>query len=299
MFSNMKIGGRLTLEFLGVMVLMVVIISVSLFRIAALNEEVNNLIKDKLPKTFLCDSIINNVNVAARSIRNVLIADSTEVKQQEYDRIVGSTGVSKEITADIEKLEKLIKTEKEKDLLKKMTEDREVYRADLKEVGTLALNKKQTEAKTVLLTKLRTSQANYLESVTKMIDYQNELVKESGITCVNLYNQTRVTLLGLGLVALVLAVIIAVWITRSITRPIAVCIDSANRIARGDTTLQIDSFGRDETGQLLAAMKTMGEKIRSLIAEVNGLGAAAVEGRLATRANVDNYEGDYRKLVAG
>ena len=87
------------------MVLMEVIVSVSLFRISALNEEMNDLINDKIPKTFQCDSIINNVNVIARSIRNILIEDRTEMKQQEHERIVESTGVSKDITEDIEKLE--------------------------------------------------------------------------------------------------------------------------------------------------------------------------------------------------
>ena len=56
-------------------------------------------------------------------------------------------------------------------------------------------------------------------------------------------------LLGVGL--------ITYFTTRAITRPLSAAVEIANRIARGDLAMEIGATGRDETGQLLAAMKNM------------------------------------------
>ncbi len=58
------------------------------------------------------------------------------------------------------------------------------------------------------------------------------------------------------------------FITRTITRPLAVAMDVSNHLADGDLTVTIDATAKDETGQLLAAMKNMVEKIKSIVGEV-------------------------------
>jgi methyl-accepting chemotaxis protein len=50
----------------------------------------------------------------------------------------------------------------------------------------------------------------------------------------------------------------------------------------------------------MAAMKKMVDAIRALVtADANMLSVAAVEGKLATRADASKHQGDYQKIVAG
>lgn len=60
-----------------------------------------------------------------------------------------------------------------------------------------------------------------------------------------------------AIVALVLGAIMAWLIARQITRPLAVTVDVAKRIADGDLTGEFEVDRRDELGQLLQAMQTM------------------------------------------
>jgi methyl-accepting chemotaxis protein len=68
-------------------------------------------------------------------------------------------------------------------------------------------------------------------------------------------------------------------ISRGITEPLSRAVAAAERIAAGDLSSEIDPGAREETGQLLASMRTMTDKLTALLAEV---GATANEiGSLA------------------
>jgi methyl-accepting chemotaxis protein len=73
---------------------------------------------------------------------------------------------------------------------------------------------------------------------------------------------------------------------RSITIPIQRALASAQTIARGDLTVNIgDVRSTDETGQLLAAMKSMVEKLRSIVEDV--------------KTSADNVASGSQQLSAG
>ncbi len=104
-----------------------------------------------------------------------------------------------------------------------------------------------------------------------------------------------------GIVILITA-LIGWLITRSLMRQLggepAVVASLANKIAVGDLKTQIDLKSGDNTS-ILAAMKNMVLSIESLVNDAGMLSAAAVEGRLATRADAAKHQGDFRKIVQG
>src|SRR5260221_10913677 len=59
------------------------------------------------------------------------------------------------------------------------------------------------------------------------------------------------------LAALVLTVLAGVFITRSITAPLAEAVKVAEQVAEGDLDARIVTGSRDETGQLLTSLKAM------------------------------------------
>jgi methyl-accepting chemotaxis protein len=82
------------------------------------------------------------------------------------------------------------------------------------------------------------------------------------------------TLMVLVTVALVVAALIGMAITRSITAPIDDAVGLARRIARGDLTERVEVDRKDEAGLLLMAMKEMADNLARVIGEVrSGAGA--------------------------
>jgi len=63
---------------------------------------------------------------------------------------------------------------------------------------------------------------------------------------------------------------IGLFVTRLITRPLREALSAAESVAKGDLTVHVASSARDETGQLLEAIKAMVGKLSQIIAEVRG-----------------------------
>lgn len=72
----------------------------------------------------------------------------------------------------------------------------------------------------------------------------------------------------ISIISIILAMLIAWGISRSITRPLAEAVNISERVADGDLTMQVVARSRDETGRLMAAMAAMVEKLTQTIGEV-------------------------------
>ncbi|WP_316897606.1 methyl-accepting chemotaxis protein [Pseudodesulfovibrio indicus] len=71
-----------------------------------------------------------------------------------------------------------------------------------------------------------------------------------------------------SVVALLLGLLAAVFLTRSITRPIAKGVSFAEDMSMGDFSKTLDIDQKDEIGVLAAALNNMVEKLREVVAEV-------------------------------
>jgi len=80
----------------------------------------------------------------------------------------------------------------------------------------------------------------------------------------------------IGVILLILAAL-AYVIARSITRPLGRAVEVADRLSRGDMTMEIEVTSGDETGQLLASMQAMVLSLR----EVAALAQECSTGNLA------------------
>ncbi len=99
--------------------------------------------------------------------------------------------------------------------------------------------------------------------------------------------------------AVVAAVVLGLLIARMISRPLKKMTVAANKLAVGDTDVVLDISMNDEVGMLSKSFESVVMAIRSLIDDAKMLRDAALEGRLATRADADKHEGDYKKIVEG
>ncbi|MBW8365237.1 MAG: MCP four helix bundle domain-containing protein [Rhizobium sp.] len=265
MFKNMKIGVRLGLGFGLVLVLLSVIAFIGITRLSNLNTQIEDLVKDKYPKTVMANDIIGSINQIARSMRNTVIMDKRDEIEKELNTIQEAR---KTIKDRLEKLDAVITTEKGKALLKVVVDARGAYVAGQDQFLKLVSEGKQGEAKVLLLTEVRAKQLTYFNAVSDLLTFQGELMDESGKLATESYNSARSLMIALAIAAILLAAGIAFWVTRSITKPINEAVGVANQLAEGDLNARIEVTSRDETGMLLGAMKNMVERLSQIITDV-------------------------------
>ncbi|KAF0215074.1 MAG: methyl-accepting chemotaxis [Geobacteraceae bacterium] len=296
MFKNMKIGLRLGVGFGVVVTLMIVMGIFATTRLAELNKEIDRVVNDRWPKTVLANDINDNINVVARALRNTIILDDQSEVQKEMKRIVEARESNAKYLAE---LDKTVKSADGKALLKTIGEAQTNYLEAQAHVIKLIESGNKEQAGKELITRVRPVQSAYFKAVENLISFQGKLMDKAGVEAAQNYKTSRNLIIGLLSLSFVLAGIIAWLVTRSITRPISQAVDVSDRVAAGDMSLEIEVDRRDETGRLLASMKEMIERIKALVVDSDMLAQAAVEGKLATRADAAKHQGDFRKIIEG
>jgi len=81
-------------------------------------------------------------------------------------------------------------------------------------------------------------------------------------------NVIKWSLLGIDLLLAVFSLSLAYIVSHWITKPLKEGITIANRLAQGDLSVEVLVTSRDETGLLLAAMKTMVSHLRDIVGKV-------------------------------
>ncbi len=103
-----------------------------------------------------------------------------------------------------------------------------------------------------------------------------------------LQSLTGKTLIAGGIVAVLLAGLIAVWQTKNITAPLRRAVDLAKQVAQGDLTVNVESNSHDETGELLDALKLMNDSLGRIVGEVRaGTDTIATASAEISSGNLD------------
>jgi methyl-accepting chemotaxis protein len=287
MLNNFKIGARLGIGFAATLIFLMTIAAIGVFRLQAVNSELNTLLKDRFPKTVMVNSINDNINVVARALRNMLLERTEDAQQKELARIVEARKV---VSENVDKLDKTVASTEGRAILQLMKDRRTVFLQSQEKVIAAALSGKRDEGIAELLTNTRKLQADYLGSVKEMLVLQTRLMEESGKQADELVAASRNLMILLAAIATAVAALLAFIITRGITGPVASTVAAANQMAAGDFSSKLDTDRKDELGQLAVAMTTMQAAVKAMADDAGALAKAAVEGRLATRADASKHQ---------
>ncbi|MFZ5452545.1 MAG: methyl-accepting chemotaxis protein [Thermodesulfobacteriota bacterium] len=292
----MKIGLRLGLGFSAVIVMMLILGVFAISRLASLDAGQAVIVKDRWPKTVIANDMIAETNIIARSLRNAILLDNPEGVNKELQRVTEAMGL---IGKQMDKLGKTIHSQEGKARLKDVADARVPYARVQQEIVQLIETGKKEEANKELFTKLRPVQGKYFKAFEDLIKFQASLVEQAGKEADATYHTARTMVIILLVLAMGLAALITFLVTRSITKPINEAVHLNQRLAAGDLSVDIEVNRRDETGKMLAAMKDMVDSLKGIMGDIELLTTAAMEGKLAARADAAKQEGDFQKIVAG
>jgi len=112
-------------------------------------------------------------------------------------------------------------------------------------------------------------------SLNKVVELNETLAHDSVKAGQQATVSAERTMLIMGLVSVIVSVALAGYITLAIVGPLHQAVQTANLLAQGDLTVSIAQPSKDETGQVLLAMRHMIERLKQVVGDVNG-GAQAL-----------------------
>ncbi|VVD83312.1 methyl-accepting chemotaxis protein [Pandoraea horticolens] len=270
--ADLKIRTRLSIGFGTLLVLLLSMLVIALVRFVAIeraNEELLTRAWAKADAAHRIDAMVRGN--ARRLIEAIVTTDATQ-RNAFNERIDANLA---RIAKAQEVLDKYVTSGKGKQLLNAVRQHNDTF---LKARGSVisALNASQRD------TALRIAQQDALPALDAMqaeavelVTLQQKIVDETGAATSADIVFAKWLLATLGAAATVAGIVAAWSVTRSITRPLARAVEVAERVAQGDLSSRIDVTSRDETGQLMAALKHMNESLDQIVRRVRS-GTAAI-----------------------
>ncbi|HET8611126.1 MAG TPA: methyl-accepting chemotaxis protein [Burkholderiales bacterium] len=267
--KNLKVATRLGLGFGVVLILMAGMVAIGLFRLGAVQS--------------ITDDITNRVNVkiqlatamrkAARSntlktLQMLLISDPAQLKT-----IHGQIMANKQAYEESEKkLKPLLDTAKDKTLFTKIDGARPSYLAVIDNVAELVGEGRELTGSLQKLTNDVTPAADQLlGNIQNFVSFQTDLAKQGVTQAREQYLSARNQMMALGGLAVLLGIIIAVLIARSLLKQLGgephYAAGIASRIAQGDLTVDVITRRKDNSS-LLFSMKGMRDELARAVGEV-------------------------------
>ena len=265
LFKNMRIGYRLAAGFAAIIGLVIAMAALSINRIDAVDHSTELIVHDRYVKVALSNDIEQELNKQARNLRNALI---TNDKREAEDDLVQVEASAKEIVHNLEKLQAIVYTDKGKQQLAVITEARAKYIDAQSRLITMIRAGQIDAGREFLFKELRPHQLPYMSAVTAMSELQAKGMEEFALEAAALTRSAKVWMVIIAAAAALLASAVGFVLTRSITRPIGEAVKVAQTVAAGDLGSQIDVVSRDETGQLLAALKSMNDSLLGVVGTV-------------------------------
>jgi PAS domain S-box-containing protein len=258
--GNMKIGTRLGLAFAAILIMVLGIIVLGVSRLESQDRLLSDFATDDVPGVVTSLKLANSVLESDRRYSNIFVLNAERIPEE----LEGLRDQGKQRTEEMNAIERMVDTAEGRALFAGTVAARKISIPDEDEFIRLVEANRLDEAKRLLVDKVRPQQLEYLSQIYKLVDYHVSLITRERNVAQAEYTSGRAMILGIGALAVFLSAGLAFWITRTITRPLRRAVETARRVASGDLSDDIETVARDETGQLLVALKDMKRSLAAI-----------------------------------
>jgi methyl-accepting chemotaxis protein len=288
--ANLKIGARLGIGFALVLLLLVVITSLGINRMAQIQGRLDDITQVNNAEAKLVAAM--RVSVADRmvTVRNLALVEEAAAMQAEVERVKRQ---AKDYAAAEANLEKMLAAHPEssvdaKALFKKVKEAERAALPMIDKAVELGLGFKPEEVGKLLMRELRPVQQTWTDGLSQLIALQDRRSEQAARAAREAYTSAWLLMLALCAATIALGAGIA-WVTaRAITRPIRAAVAVAQTVASGDLNSRIEAHGGDETAILMCALKDMNQSLARIVGEVrSGTEAIATASGEIAAGNLD------------
>ncbi len=291
--KNLKIGVKLLITFMIIIILFCATVVTS---IKGLNENA-----DKYSEFYNVGYQITNKVMNMRRGLQIIVKDLS------FITIEDDAAEVEEYQADMQKELDLL-SENGNWLFANFTGDKELLDAFSEKI-TAAVEMQGTVLETIQ-TDRQAAQTMLLEEYQPLVDdavdaliHVSEVAESEAETDYNetvaIQDQLIYIQLGMAGGALFITIVLSLYLTRSITKPIRDLEKSAEKIVNGDFNVNITYQSRDEMGKLANAFRNMTEILEEVITDASRLLSEMADGNFDVRTHAeDRYVGEFQSLLS-
>jgi len=280
----MKIGQRLALSYALLLLFLAAVLMVSVNRLASMSQITHEVVTGDAARVALANQINLQAEAAAERLLLLFILEDRELRVEVYKEIDQRHAM---IEQAIQQLTPLLDSAEQNPALARVVERRKRFEEHFTATVEALETGDRAAAVRLMTGETRGALKALLEETAALAKTQQASMESLQKQAARTAEESKYVVLALGFGALIAGLIMAVAITRGISRPLGAAVISADLIAQGDLVKAVPKGGRDEIGRLFAGMAHMRDQLREIIGAIHQSAqqvgqAAATLGRPAS-----------------
>ena len=260
----MKIGTRLTATFGAVLILLLVICVTVSTQMSRMNSDTQSIVNIFVAKQKLVSEIKEDTAMEFLVTYKGLDEQTPEAQQADAE---ASQAFVRAVTADYNSLRSKLSTDAERAAFDRVLQARETSLVAMRPAFAQVAAHQSDLARASLLNAAPLRLALF-KTLDDFSNIQQQLEEAAIQESLDAYATARAVLWISAALALIIATILCVQVTRSIVRPLRRVVEGADALAQGDLTVKIDVLRQDEVG---AVAESLNQAIRQLGSIVGGV----------------------------
>ncbi|NAT77552.1 methyl-accepting chemotaxis protein [Dickeya dadantii] len=267
-FKEMKLGSMLGTGFAMVIVIGFLVAIYGQLQLRQLSTNIQTLSKERITNLLLIQEYKDNLNIAARVIRNIALLSDHQQMTVEKQRLDNMAPRNDDIIAI---LHKVAVTPEQQALIAQLDQNRPAYQDAVGRAIEKGLENKDDDARNLILTDVRRAQDNMFKAIDSLLAYQKSATSTTADDSESRASNAGILMLSLAALIAVTGSLIAWLITRRIKGQLGgeptYASHIAQQVAQGDLSVNVILKTRDHQS-LLAAMRTMRDSLSHIVSQV-------------------------------
>jgi methyl-accepting chemotaxis protein len=266
--KKMKVGTRLSLGFGCVCALLLITVAIGIVKLSILNDGTTQIVEDSLPKIEMAHTLLEKVDGIDLALRNMLLSTNGDDRRREARAVMDTR---KAVDAEVVRMNAVQKSPEGMARMSKVVDNGARYLEVQNKLMALIQDGADDEAKVFLAKDLRPVLGAYKAEILAMIEFESVKIVATGKEAKQTYLNSRKQMLGLGVLAIVIACAVGYLITRILLKQLGgepdYAADIAGEIAAGKLGVKVAVDPKDSSS-LIYAMGKMREQLASVVHEV-------------------------------
>lgn len=268
MLKDLKIGTRLMMSFGLILLLLVCVAGTGYWGVKEVESVTDTMLDTEAQLAEHSAGVEINIESMRRYEKDVLLSMGDGKKVGEF---FGKwTTEAKKAVENLATLEKAAVHQDDKEIIKIIKENLAHYQDGFSKMAA-SIQEGRVRSMAEIAGDLQeiNGESEKMEAAGRQLaEAANEAMQESKNVIDKATQEVVLLLLVISLLAIVIGVLLSFLVTRRIKLPLQLGVETANRLAAGDLTVEIAATAKDETGLLLAAMANMVIRLREVVSEV-------------------------------
>lgn len=266
MLGFSSIRGRLRASYLVLIALLVLVVILSVSRFQLMSGNIRSIVDENAALVELTGELNVDAESLASRLLLLFVLEERDARVAIYKEIDAR---NKNLDDNLETMSGLVKSEHEINIIEGLKAQRKVYQAALQSTVEALEFGELDDAKQLMAGSTRDELQTFLTQTKALGEYERSMMQSSQQEVLSESDLAIWLIVGVGVLAILIGMVMSVLITRSIVQPLDYVMTLLDKFAHGDLSQSITTTQQGEIGRLLDSVKRMQVSLAGVIEKID------------------------------